>query len=103
MRRLALLVPVVLAGSLALTGCSGGGPAGDAAGKSAPIQSMSPATVIDGMHYVQLFHVVDPVVEKLDDTGQQLALRPPTCGPRPISLHQFAVQARDLPTPRERR
>ena len=60
MRRLALLVPVVLAGSLALTGCSGGGP-GTAAGKSV----QSPQTVVEGMHYVQLFHVVDPVVAQL--------------------------------------
>ncbi len=61
MRRLALLVPVVLAGSLALTGCSGGG-TGDAAGKSA----QSTQTVVEGMHYVQLFHVVDPVVAQLN-------------------------------------
>jgi hypothetical protein len=54
--------------------------------------------VIDGMHYVQLFHVVDPVVAKLDDTGNGL---PPTADLRTAaaSLHQFAVQARDLPTP----
>jgi hypothetical protein len=99
MRRLALLAPVVLAGALALTGCSGGGPAGDAAAKSSPsAKSLSPATVIDGMHYVQLFHVVDPVVAKLDDTGNGL---PPTTDLRTAadSLHQFAVQARKLPTP----
>ena len=92
MRRLALLVPVVLAGSLALTGCSGGGP-GDAAGKSA----QSTQTVVEGMHYVQLFHVVDPVVAQLDTNVDSL---PPAAELRTAasSLHQFAVQARGLPS-----
>ncbi len=92
MRRLALLVPVVLAGSLALTGCSGGGP-GDAAGKSV----QSPQTVVEGMHYVQLFHVVDPVVAqlstKVDSLPSAAELRTAA-----TSLHQFSVQARALPS-----
>ena len=92
-RRLALLAPVVLAGSLALTGCSGGGPAGDAASG----KTVSPATVIDGMHYVQLFHVVDPVVAQLDATPNG---SPPSAELRTAagSLQQFAAQAQGLPS-----
>ncbi len=91
-RRLALLVPVVLAGSLALTGCSGGGSAGDAAGKA-----VSPATVVDGMHYVQLFNTVDPVLAHLDASTDGL---PSTTELRNAadSLHEFAAQARGLPS-----
>ncbi len=90
-RRLALLVPVVLAGSLALTGCSGGGPAVDASsGKTV-------ATVIDGMHYVQLFDAVDPVVAQLSASVSSL---PPSAELRTAagSLQQFAAQAHGLPS-----
>ena len=92
-RRLALVAPVVLAGSLALTGCSGGGSAGDAS----PAKTVSPATVIDGMHYVQLFHVVDPVVAQLDSTPNG---SPPSAELRTAagSLQQFAAQAHGLPS-----
>jgi hypothetical protein len=103
MRRLVLLVPVVVAGSLALTGCSGAGPTGEAAGKSATSTSaahgkpVDRVTVIDGMHYVQLFNAVDPVMADIQTS---------TDGPPPstelrnaaASLHQFATQARDLPS-----
>jgi hypothetical protein len=106
MRRLALIAPVVVVGALALTGCSGAGSAGDAAGKSAGSAGSAAAThgkpvdrvtVIDGMHYVQLFNVVDPVVADLEAA---------TDGPPPstelrsaaTSLHQFATQARGLPS-----
>jgi hypothetical protein len=97
MRRLALIVPVALAGALALAGCSGAGPAGDAAGKSPAHAIVDRVTVIDGMHYVQLFNAVDPVIADLDTS---------TDGPPPstelrdaaASLHQFATQARGLPS-----
>ena len=112
MRRLALLVPVVLAGSLALAGCSGGGPAGQAAGKSPgsapstqPTSSahgtsgkvVNPATVVDGMHYVQLFGTVDPVLTQMAAAGGTV----PTAAElrnAARSLRQFAAQARGLPS-----
>ena len=58
---------------------------------------MSPATVIDGMHYVQLFHVVDPVVAQLDATANG---SPPSAELRTAagSLQQFAAQAHGLPS-----
>jgi hypothetical protein len=100
MRRLLLLAPVVLVGALALTGCSGAGPIGDAAGKSASAthgKPVDPVTVIDGMHYVQLFNAVDPVVT---DLGTSTDGPPPSTELRDAaaSLHQFATQARGLPS-----
>jgi hypothetical protein len=114
MRRLALLVPVAFAGALALASCSGGSPAGQAAGKSANSASTwhptrtgdektpkaeSPATVIDGMHYVQLFNSVDPVLARMahDAVGGTV---PPSSQLQVAakSLRQFAAQARGLPS-----
>jgi hypothetical protein len=97
MRRLALIVPVVLAGSLALTGCSGAGPNGAAAGKSTHGKPVDRVTVIDGMHYVQLFNVVDPVVANLETTTDGA---PPSTELRnaATSLHQFATESRGLPS-----
>ncbi len=97
MRRLVLIVPVALAGALALAGCSGSGPAGEGAGKAPVHATVDRVTVIDGMHYVQLFNVVDPVVADLETS---------TDGPPPsnelrnaaASLDQFATQARGLPS-----
>jgi hypothetical protein len=114
MRRLALLIPVALAGSLALASCSGGGPAGQSAGKSATSapasqqtrtgdektqKAESPAAVVVGMHYVQLFNTVDPVLAEMahDAVGGTLPSGTElqnTAG----SLRQFAAQARKLPS-----
>jgi hypothetical protein len=126
MRRLALLIPVALAGSLALASCSGGSPAGHAAGTSATstagqaagrsataaptwqptrtgdektTKAESPATVVDGMHYVQLFNSVDPVLAQMaqDAVGGKV---PPSTQLQNAasSLRQFAAQARRLPS-----
>jgi hypothetical protein len=109
-----MLVPAALAGSLALASCSGGSPAGHAAGKpatSAPskqttrtgdektAKAESPATVVVGMHYVQLFNTVDPVLAQMahDAIGGTV----PAAGELQNaagSLRQFAVQARKLPS-----
>jgi hypothetical protein len=91
MRRLALLVLVPLGASLAFASCSSGGaPSGEATVKT------SPARVVDGMHYVQLFNTVDPVLQHLRATG---TLPPATELQNAAgSLHQFASQARGLST-----
>ena len=111
MRRVAMLAPVVLAGLLALAGCSSAGPAGHAAGKSTdsapstqPTSSThetpgtaNPVTVVDGMHYVQLFNTVDPVLAQMahDAIGGNV---PAATELRNAagSLRQFAAQARGL-------
>jgi hypothetical protein len=113
MRRLAILIPVALAGSLALASCSGGGPAGQAAGKPAtaapsaqPTRSdheatkpQSPATVVDGMHYVQLFNAVDPLLAQMahDAIGGTVPAGSDLQNAA-SSLRQFAAQARGLPS-----
>ena len=114
MRRLALLVPVLLAGTLALAGCSGGGPAGQGAGKSSgsapstqptssahgtPGKVVNPATVVDGMHYVQLFGTVDPVLAQMADDAVGGTVPAATeLRNAAGSLRQFAAQARRLPS-----
>jgi hypothetical protein len=117
MRRLSILIPVALAGCLALASCSGGSPGGQAAGKSGqgassaqsthrtsseedtPPQAPKPATVVDGMHYVQLFNTVDPVLAELahDAIGDTLPARAHLQSAA-TSLRQFAAQARTLPS-----
>jgi hypothetical protein len=114
MRRLALLLPVALAGSLALASCSGGGPGSQAAGKSAssppttqhtssdedtPGKAESPATVVDGMHYVQLFNTVDPVLAQMahDAIGGTLPAST-DLQHAATSLRQFSAEARSLPS-----
>ena len=114
MRRLVILIPVALAGCLALASCSGGGPAGQAAGKAAnsppttqhasasedtPGKAASPETVVEGMHYVQLFNTVDPVLAQV--THDAIGGTVPPAGQLQTaagSLRQFAVQARKLPS-----
>jgi hypothetical protein len=114
MRRFALFVPVVLAGTLALAGCSGGGPAGQAAGKSSgsasstqptssahgtPGKVVNPATVVDGMHYVQLFGTVDPVLAQMaDDSVGGTVPAATELKNAASSLRQFAAQSRGLPS-----
>jgi len=114
MRRLALLVPVVLAGSLALASCSGGGPAGQGAGKSAASapsthstrtgdertpKAESPETVVEGMHYVQLFNTVDPVLAEMAHDAVGGTVPPGTeLQSAASSLRQFAAEARGLPS-----
>jgi hypothetical protein len=114
MRRLAFLIPVGLAGCLALAGCSGGSPTGHVAGTPAssapttqrtssdedtPGKAETPAMVVDGMHYVQLFNEVDPVLAQMahDAIGGTL---PASTDLRNAasSLRQFATQARSLPS-----
>jgi hypothetical protein len=114
MRRLAVLVPVALAGCLALASCSSGSPAGQAAGKAAgappttqhassdedtPGKALPPETVVDGMHYVQLFNTVDPVLAQMthDAVGGTV---PAASQLQNVagSLRQFAAQARNLPS-----
>jgi len=91
MRRLVLLLLVPLAASLAFASCSSGGaPAGESSAKT------SPTRVVDGMHYVQLFNTVDPVLQHLRATG---SLPPATeLQSAAGSLRQFATQAHGLPS-----
>lgn len=114
MRRLALLVPIVLAGCLALAGCSSGSSAGHAAGKAAgatpttqhtasdedtPGKAVSPERVVAGMHYVQLFNTVDPVLAQV--THDAIGGTVPAASQLQNaagSLRQFAAQARKLPS-----
>jgi hypothetical protein len=97
MRRLALLVLVALAGSLALAGCSSGGTpsAHGTSGKAART-----ATVVDGMHDVQLFDAVDPVLAQMaqDAIGGSLPAATELRNAA-SALRQFAAQARVLPSP----
>jgi hypothetical protein len=117
MRRLAMLLPVALAGSLALASCSGGSPAHQATGKSATsapdtqssrsdheAKELKPATVVEGMHYVQLFNTVDPVLAQMAHDAVGGTLPPGTeLHSAAGSLRQFAAQARKLPSaPNER-
>jgi hypothetical protein len=64
-----------------------------------PGKAESPATVVDGMHYVQLFNTVDPVLAQMahDAVGGTL---PPGAELQNAasSLLQFATQARRLPS-----
>jgi hypothetical protein len=97
---------------LALASCSGGSPAGQAAGKAATSASSStrtgdektqkaesPATVVDGMHYVQLFNTVDPVLAQMAHDAVGGTLPPSTqLQNAATSLRQFAAQARRLPS-----
>jgi hypothetical protein len=60
---------------------------------------VSPGAVIAGMHYVQLFNTVDPVLAEL--THDDIAGTVPATGKLQNaagSLRQFAAQARRLPT-----
>jgi hypothetical protein len=112
MRRLSILIPVALAGCLALAGCSGGSPGRQAANKAAsapqathrtptnedtPTKAPSPAAVVVGMHYVQLFNTVDPVLAQLADDAVGGTLPASThLQSAATSLRQFAAQAQRL-------
>jgi hypothetical protein len=114
MRRLSMLIPVALAGALTLASCSGGSPAGHAEGRSASSapstqpagsghqttgKKVSPAVVVDGMHYVQLFNIVDPVLADISHDAIGGTVPPGTeLKNAASSLRQFATQARGLPS-----
>jgi hypothetical protein len=114
MRRLAVLAPIALAGSLALAACSGGGPASQGARKSSgsapstqptssahgtPGKVVNPAKVVDGMHYVQLFGTVDPVLAQMAHDAIAGTVPAATELQKAAgSLRQFAAQARRLPS-----
>jgi hypothetical protein len=94
--RNALLATAALATAVTLASCSGGGPSTQAPSKS---EQANPATVVDGMHYVQLFNTVDPVLARLQATGKSIV--PPTATELKgavSSLRAFAAQAKTLPT-----
>jgi hypothetical protein len=102
MRRHVLLVATALAASLTLTACWGGPAPHHAASapRTASAAPVNPATVVDGMHYVQLFDTVDAVLTRL-----QTALAAGTGLPSTVELHdatsalrQFVAQAPRLPT-----
>ncbi len=95
MRRNALLAAAAVAAAVTLASCSGGGPSAQANGKA----HTDPATVVDGMHYVQLFNTVDPVLTRLQSAAKSAEV--PTSAElksTATSLRQFVSQAKTLPT-----